>query len=91
MRIAMYAIGLATGVILPLVAKKTRVRKAAVNVMAKGMEVTEDAKSKVCSIKEEAQDIYAEAKQKQQEKEMEKCKETMEDEKEVVQQSAASE
>ena len=67
MKIALYAIGLATGVVLPLIAKKTQIRKAAVNVMAAGMSVTEDAKSTAGSIKEEAQDIYAEAKQKRSE------------------------
>ena len=70
MKIAMYAIGLATGIVLPLIAKKARVHNAAVNVVAKGIAVTEEAKSAVNSIKEEAQDIYAEAKQKQCEKEV---------------------
>ena len=69
MRIALYAIGVATGVILPYLAKKAKVRDVAVKVVAKGIATKEDAKSVVTSIKEEAQDVYAEAKQKQSEKE----------------------
>ena len=59
-----FVCGLAAGLILPPVLKSNAVRKAAVNVTAKGMQLKDNATSSICSIKEEAQDIYAEAKNK---------------------------
>lgn len=56
--------GVAAGLILPPLVKSKTARKAAVSVVAKGMNLKDDAKTAYESIKEDAQDVYAEAKQK---------------------------
>lgn len=55
-----------TGLVAPTVLKSKCARKAAVAVTAKSMQLRDDTRSAVESIKEEAQDIYAEAKQQRQ-------------------------
>lgn len=56
--------GVAAGLILPPLVKSKTVRKAAVAVTAKGMSLKDDAKAACESIKEDAQDVYAEARQR---------------------------
>jgi co-chaperonin GroES (HSP10) len=52
----------AAGLILPSAAKSQPARKAAVAAVAKGMLARDAAKEVIASVKEDAQDIYAEAK-----------------------------
>lgn len=56
--------GVAAGLVLPPLVKSKTARKAAVSVVAKGMGIKDDAKAACEAIKEDAQDVYAEAKQK---------------------------
>lgn len=59
-----FAGGVAAGLIVPQIVKSKTARKAAVSVVAKGMGLRDDAKAACEAIKEDAQDVYAEAKQK---------------------------
>lgn len=61
----LFAGGILAGLVLTPIVKSKTVRKAAVAVTAKSMSLKDDAVSAFESIKEEAQDIYAEAKYKQ--------------------------
>lgn len=56
--------GIIAGLILTPLAKSKTVHKAAVNVTAKGMELKDCAMNTYECIKEDAQDVYAEAKKK---------------------------
>lgn len=56
--------GIAIGLVAPSVLKSQTARKAAVNVVAKSMSLKDSATATCVSIKEDAQDVYAEAKQK---------------------------
>lgn len=56
--------GIAAGLALKPIVTSKCVRKAAVGVVAKGMEMKDGAKSACEQIKEDAQDVYAEAKSK---------------------------
>ena len=56
--------GIVAGLILPSLAKSKTARKAAVNLTAKGMGLRENAVTAYESIKEDAQDVYSEAKRK---------------------------
>lgn len=57
--------GILAGLVLPPIVRSKTVRKAAVAVTAKSMNLKDNAVSAFESIKEEAQDIYAEAKYKE--------------------------
>lgn len=59
----LFAGGLLSGLILPPALKSRAAHKAAVNITAGGMQMRDDAKARAQAIKEEAQDVYAEAKQ----------------------------
>ncbi|MDR1272868.1 MAG: DUF6110 family protein [Clostridiales Family XIII bacterium] len=59
-----YIAGLATGILLPIVGGKNRFRKAAVKALAAGLEAKDSAVAQLESLKEDAQDIYAEAKER---------------------------
>jgi gas vesicle protein len=59
-----FAIGAITGLLLPPVVKSKTARRAAVAVTAKGMALKDNAVAAFESVKEDAQDVYAEAKQK---------------------------
>lgn len=54
--------GIVAGLILPSLAKSKSVHKAAVNLTSKGMSLKDAAISTYECIKEDAQDVYAEAK-----------------------------
>jgi hypothetical protein len=56
--------GLAVGIALLKTAKSRFARKAAVSAVAKGLQFKEDAQAALETIKEDAQDVLAEAKQK---------------------------
>ena len=56
--------GIAAGLVLPPLVKSKTARKAAVSVVAKGMSLKDEAQAACESIKEDAQDVYAEARQK---------------------------
>jgi hypothetical protein len=60
-----YVIGFGAGIAATIIGynayKSRKVRKAAANVMARWMKLRDDAKFAVTKIKEEAEDIYAEA------------------------------
>lgn len=56
--------GVVTGLVLVPLAKSKAARKAAVNLTAKGMAIKDCAMEAYESIREDAQDICAEAKQK---------------------------
>ncbi len=55
--------GIAAGLVLPPIVKSKAARKAAVCVTAKGMRLKDDAVAAYNTIKEGAQDVYAEAKE----------------------------
>lgn len=56
--------GVVAGLILPPLIKSKIVYKAAVNLTAKGMNLKDNAVCAYESVKENAQDVYAEAKKK---------------------------
>jgi predicted small secreted protein len=58
-----FGAGLAAAIIGYKAYKSKKVRKAVVKVLAQGMKLRDDAKFAVNSIKEEAEDICAEAKE----------------------------
>lgn len=62
-RLLLFAGGMLAGLIAPAALKSKCARTAAVTITAKSMQLRDDARSAVESLKEEAQDIYAEAKQ----------------------------
>lgn len=55
--------GIAAGLLLPPIVKSRAARRAAVCVTAKGMRLKDDAVAAYNTIKEDAQDVYAEAKE----------------------------
>ena len=57
-----FAGGAAAALIVPKLLKSARVRKAAVCAVAKGMQLQNDALGALAEIREDAQDIYHEAK-----------------------------
>jgi hypothetical protein len=59
-----FAGGVAAGLILPPIAKSKAARKAAVSLVAKGMCLKDSALAAYESVREDAQDIYEEAKKK---------------------------
>jgi hypothetical protein len=63
-RIAAFIGGAAAAVIAPRVVSSGRVRKAAVYAVAKGMRLQEDAARVFEGIREDAQDVYHEAKER---------------------------
>ena len=54
--------GVATTTLLPAILKSKPAHNVAVSAVAKSMEVKDDTKARVESVKEDASDIYAEAK-----------------------------
>ena len=54
--------GVAAGLLLPVAMKSKTARKVAVTITAKGMQLKDDVRTAMETIKEDAQDIYAEAK-----------------------------
>jgi hypothetical protein len=62
--ITAFAAGIAAAVLTPVILKSKHTRKAAVNVMAKGIGLQENAMSGFEKIREDAQDTYHEAKAK---------------------------
>ncbi|MDR3287829.1 MAG: DUF6110 family protein [Peptococcaceae bacterium] len=62
-KVRTFAVGLAAGLALPLIVNSKTTRKVAVSGVAKGLKIKEDAQAALESIKEDAQDVYAEAKQ----------------------------
>ena len=58
-----FGCGVAVALVGGKVISSRCVRKAAVNVVAKGLQIKDEAQHQICAIKEEAEDIYAEAKQ----------------------------
>jgi len=63
-KVLTFIVGTAAGLILPPIVKSKTARKAAVCVTAKSMQLKDDARSAFETIKEDAQDVYAEAKEK---------------------------
>ncbi|MFV0414064.1 MAG: DUF6110 family protein [Oscillospiraceae bacterium] len=63
-----FAGGVLAGLVVPKILQSKTARKAAVSTLAKGMELKDDAKAAYESIKEDAQDVYAEAQQQSAEK-----------------------
>ncbi|MDR2670537.1 MAG: hypothetical protein LBC26_02295 [Oscillospiraceae bacterium] len=59
-----FAVGVAAGLVLPLVVKSKATRRAAVNLVVQGLKLRDNAQTALASIQEEAQDIYAEATQR---------------------------
>jgi hypothetical protein len=59
-----FAAGVAAGLALPLAVKSKAARRAAVNLVARGLRLRDNAQTALASIQEEAQDIYAEAKRR---------------------------
>lgn len=63
-----YVIGFGAGIAASIIAynacKSRKLRKAAVKLLAKGMKIRDEAKFAVNTIKEEAEDLCAEAKEK---------------------------
>jgi len=62
-KVLTFVAGTAAGLILPPIVKSKAARKAAVTVTAKGMQLKDDARSAFETIKEDAEDVYAEAKE----------------------------
>jgi predicted nuclease with TOPRIM domain len=62
-----FGLGLAAAIVGYKVYKSKKIRKAVVKAVACGMKMREDAKFALNTIKEEAEDICAEAKEPQQE------------------------
>lgn len=58
------ATGVVAGLVLPPLLKSETVREATVSVVAKGMSLKDSAKCAIETIKEEAADVYSEAKNK---------------------------
>jgi len=56
--------GIVAGLALPSIVKSKTMKKAAVQVVAKSLYIKDEAKSACEAIKEDAQDVYAEAKKK---------------------------
>lgn len=56
--------GVAAGLVLPVITKSKTVHNITVKALAKGMSLKDEANAVCESLKEDAQDIYAEAKQK---------------------------
>ena len=63
-KVLTFVVGTAAGLILPPIVKSKTARKAAVSVTAKTMQLKDDAQSAFETIKEDAEDVYAEAKEK---------------------------
>jgi hypothetical protein len=59
-----FALGAAAALFVPKALKGSRARKAAVCAVAKGMRLRDDARSAFEEIREDAQDIYCEAKER---------------------------
>ncbi|MDR0843315.1 MAG: hypothetical protein LBP68_07855 [Acidobacteriota bacterium] len=59
-----FAAGAAAGIIFHLFARSKKLRSITVNALATGMKIRDDAHASLTSIKEDAEDIYAEAQQK---------------------------
>ena len=62
-----FATGIAAGIALVKTAKSKLARKAAVSVVAKGLQLKDEAQATYASIKEDAQDVVAEARNKNEE------------------------
>ncbi|MDR1726641.1 MAG: hypothetical protein LBT74_01710 [Acidobacteriota bacterium] len=61
-----FAAGAAAGVIFHMFARSDKMRSLTVNALAKGMQIKDDAQASLASIREDAEDIYAEARQQAQ-------------------------
>lgn len=59
-----YLGGIATATVGVSILKSAPVRKATVNIVAGGMKLRDDAMTTIETIKEDAQDVYAEARSK---------------------------
>ncbi len=63
-KVLAFAGGVLITTVVPAILKSKAAHNVAVSAMAKSMEVKDDTQARVTSVKEEAQDIYAEAKDK---------------------------
>jgi predicted small secreted protein len=59
-----FGAGIAASIIVYRAYKSRRLRKAAVKILAQGMKIRDEAKFAVNTMKEEAEDLCAEAKEK---------------------------
>lgn len=56
--------GIALTTVVPAILKSKPAHNVAVSAVAKSMEIKDDTQTRVASVKEDAQDIYEEAKEK---------------------------